>query len=124
LSGINGTAPCESLCGIQPDPDHPGFKHFFVRPSHAGNLKEAAAEYHSRYGIIRSAWERGDDRGVLTVTVPPNSTATLQPPGIEFDTLAVNGKSPAEAVGVLETLPSKGQVRVTSGTYRLSFASQ
>ncbi len=111
----------DGLCGIQPDPEKPGFKHFYVRPSHAGELNSASATYESPYGTILVTWSKGEYEGSLEVRVPPNSTATIQPPSAAFDTLSINGMPVNEAEGVLETLPDSQQVLVNSGTYNMAY---
>jgi alpha-L-rhamnosidase len=71
----------EYLAGIRPDPERPGFEHFFVRPMPPEDLEWARAEHLSPYGRIRSAWWREGDRIRLEVTVPPNTTADVWVPG-------------------------------------------
>ncbi len=43
----------KTLAGIRPDPEHPGFKHFFIHPWFPDNLQWVRAHYHSMYGDIR-----------------------------------------------------------------------
>jgi alpha-L-rhamnosidase len=111
----------DGLCGIQPDPAQPGFKHFFVRPSFAGNLSHASVEYESPHGTIRSSWRRDAAGASCNVTVPANTTATIVPPECAFDTLLVNGRKPGESEGVIETRPADGALRVGAGHYELTF---
>ena len=66
-----------SLGGINPDPEQPGFKHFFIKPAVAGDLKWVRCSYESIRGLIRSEWKCDGDRLILRVTVPENSTATV-----------------------------------------------
>lgn len=70
----------DSLGGIQPDPDHPGFKHFILRPSVPQGLDWVKVKYESVYGLIRSEWQ--GDGGALTwqITIPWNTTATAKFP--------------------------------------------
>lgn len=65
------------LAGIQADPEHPGFKHFFIKPFYASSLDWAQADYHSEAGYIASSWKRHGNEIELTATVPPNATATV-----------------------------------------------
>ena len=68
----------EYLAGIQPDPEHPGFQHFLLRPQPAGDLKWVKAEHRSPYGLIRSNWKRGDDDAFTAqFAVPHGTTATV-----------------------------------------------
>lgn len=69
-----------SLAGIRPDPDNPGFRHFFVEPAPVGDLRWVRCSYRSVYGVIESEWQRDDDRFRIRVRVPVNTTATLVMP--------------------------------------------
>lgn len=66
----------ESLAGIRPDIEAPGFKHFFVAPSPVGDLKFVTASYNSVYGQVESAWKKDDGVFSIDITVPVNTTAT------------------------------------------------
>jgi alpha-L-rhamnosidase len=70
----------EDLAGIRPDPARPGFKHIILKPEPAGDLREVRARHRSLYGWIESAWRREDGMFRWSVTVPPNTTATLLVP--------------------------------------------
>jgi len=67
--------------GIQIDEDHPGYKHFFLRPRITPRLRHVKATQDSPYGRIASAWRVEGDTVHYDVTVPPNTTATLTWPG-------------------------------------------
>ena len=45
-----------------------------------GDLTYARGSYDSIYGTIRVAWEWTEDACNLSVTIPPNTTATLSLP--------------------------------------------
>ena len=77
----------EALAGIRPDPGNPGFRHFFIRPSGFDRLEHAGATVKSPYGEISSSWSRKEDKVVLSITVPFNTTATLVLPGREDQVL-------------------------------------
>jgi len=65
------------VCGLDPDPDHPGFKHFYVQPIVGHGLTEAEASLESPHGLIKSGWTRAGTSVSLSVVVPPNATATV-----------------------------------------------
>ena len=66
-----------ALGGINPDPDNPGFAHFFIRPSAPGNLQWVRCSYESVKGLIESDWKKEDGKFILSVTVPENTEATV-----------------------------------------------
>src|SRR6185503_10905812 len=55
----------EGVGGIEPDPEHPGFEHFFVRPRIDSQLHRASATYRSIRGTISTQWSA--DGGHLTL---------------------------------------------------------
>ena len=63
--------------GIQPDPDSPGFKHFYLRPRISNSLTCVQGSYESIYGKIKSSWELDENTVHYKFTVPPNTTATV-----------------------------------------------
>ena len=73
----------EALAGIRPDPDQPGFKHFFIKPAGFTRLKHAGATIMSPYGEISSRWSKLEESVELRITVPFNTTATVVLPGRE-----------------------------------------
>jgi len=81
----------KSLAGIQVDMDHPGFKHFFVKPASVEDLASVDASFDCLYGTIRVSWKRTDKSFDLTVNVPVNTTATVVLP-IDVTEARLNGK--------------------------------
>jgi alpha-L-rhamnosidase len=81
----------EVLCGIQPDPVAPGFKHFYIEPHFPKDLKSAGMDFQSAYGRIATSWEQRDENVTLKAQVPWNTTTTVKLPG--FTQIRVNGKA-------------------------------
>jgi alpha-L-rhamnosidase len=75
--GAIGQWMYERVAGLAPDPAHPGYKHFFIRPVVGGPLTSARAELETPYGKASSAWELKSGTLTMNITVPPNTTATL-----------------------------------------------
>ena len=74
--------------GIRPDDASPGYKHFFLTPQFTTRLAHVQATFDSPYGVIASGWRVERDKIVYDVTVPPNSSATLELPGKSLTILA------------------------------------
>ncbi|MCL1856411.1 MAG: glycoside hydrolase family 78 protein [Kiritimatiellaeota bacterium] len=74
-----------SVIGIAPDPKNPGFKHILIQPQPGGTLTSAKGSLMTRHGLVACDWHIADADGAktlaVTVTVPPNTTATLALPG-------------------------------------------
>jgi alpha-L-rhamnosidase len=78
--GAIGQWMYERVAGLAPDPVHPGYKHFLIRPLILNQLDWANAELRTPYGTASSAWKRLDGKVVMDVVVPPNTTATIEFP--------------------------------------------
>ncbi len=70
----------ERIAGLAPDPAHPGYKHFFIRPVLGKQLDWARAELETPYGKASSGWKKENGKIVMEATVPPNTTATIEFP--------------------------------------------
>lgn len=88
--GAIGEWMYERLAGLTPDPEQPGYKHYYVRPLVIRELQWVRAELDSAYGVISCGWKKSADRTViLEGVVPPNTTATIIfPNGRESETVA------------------------------------
>ncbi|MCR5753005.1 MAG: glycoside hydrolase family 78 protein [Kiritimatiellae bacterium] len=70
-----------AMAGIQPDPKSPGWRHFVLAPKPDRRIGKVAAHFDSPYGRIESSWSYQDDGSwKWRVTVPPNTTATVETP--------------------------------------------
>jgi alpha-L-rhamnosidase len=69
-------------------PAEPGYRTILVRPIPGGGLCHAAAEHLTPYGFARVHWHRSAGQLTVDVTVPPNSTAIIEIPGLERSTVA------------------------------------
>lgn len=68
----------ESLGGIRPDENKPGYKAFFLRPKFVPDLNWVKVTLKTQFGTISSAWKRKKGSVVWSVTVPKNTTAQVQ----------------------------------------------
>jgi len=78
--GAIGQWMYERVAGLAPDPEHPGYKHFFVRPLPGNQLDSARAELQTPYGLASSAWAKRNRKLIMDIVVPPNTTATIEFP--------------------------------------------
>ena len=65
----------QALAGIRPDPDQPGYKHFFIDPQRCDGIDWIRATKPTPYGTI-SVDINGD---IMCVNIPEGTTATLFP---------------------------------------------
>ena len=110
----------EGLAGIRPGPDGAGYRHWTLKPGLAGDkLRRVNCAYESPYGLIESNWELTGGKLRLNVTVPPNTTATLDLPAKDPTSVTEGGLPLALAKGV-KLLPGQaGQValQIEAGRY-------
>ena len=65
------------LAGIGIDLSVPGYKKITVKPQPVGDITWAKASVDTVQGKIESHWQIHDNRFVLNVTIPANTTATI-----------------------------------------------
>ena len=70
----------ENLAGIQNEPQAVAFKHIKMKPVFPQGVEKVDASYQSPYGLIKSNWMRNRDRFVWYITIPANTTATVELP--------------------------------------------
>jgi alpha-L-rhamnosidase len=68
-----------TLVGLAPGA--PGYRRILVKPQPGGGLVRAEAEHSTPYGRAAVAWRRTGATLKVVVTVPPNTTASVQLPG-------------------------------------------
>lgn len=101
----------KALGGIKPDPAQPGFKNILLEPYFVMGLDHFEASHEGPYGTIVSSWKRSGTGIIYTVTIPPNSTASLRLVVPADQKLYENGK-------LLNTGPSIFVHKIKAGTYR------
>jgi alpha-L-rhamnosidase len=87
----------EYLAGIRPDPANPGFRHILIHPYPAGDLAFVRASHQSPYGKIATAWKRESGTFTLSVSIPPNTTATVWMPLTEHHAVNISQEPMGEA---------------------------
>jgi alpha-L-rhamnosidase len=121
--GAVGDWMYRTIGGIRPDDTAPGYRHVTIAPKPGGGLTSARAAYRSRYGQFVSDWKL-DAAGQmsLNVTVPGNTTATVEIPAASRWAVTEGGRPAADADGVrfVRTDGSSAVFTVGAGTYRFA----
>ncbi|WP_329263000.1 glycoside hydrolase family 78 protein [Streptomyces sp. NBC_01478] len=114
----------ESMAGIAKDPEHPGFRHFFLRPhlDPTGRITRVSGSHVSPYGEIVSEWTVREGQLTYRAVVPANSTATLRLPTAGPSTVREDGRPLTEALGVefLGFADGTAAFELPSGRYELT----
>lgn len=111
----------QSLGGIAPDPEHPGFKNTIIKPVPVNTLSYVNCTYPSPFGLIRSDWKLEGTDFLLDVEVPANSTATVFVLAEKEAQVSESDKEISEDSN-LKLLRKEGNYvvfQVTSGNYHL-----
>lgn len=125
LSG-NLEAWCyQTLAGINYDLQHPGFKHIVLRPRTVGNLAFVNASHKCLYGTIRSRWRIENNVFVWSVSVPPNTTATVYVPTADAASVQEGGKPVPDSAQVkfVRSESNAAVYEVPSGNYEFRAAA-
>lgn len=82
----------ESLGGIRPDVEYPGFNRFFLKPCFLPDLRWAKVTHRAPQGLIASGWTRENGSILWSVTVPAETTAQVQLPAFQKEQIQLDGK--------------------------------
>ncbi|HYX82210.1 MAG TPA: family 78 glycoside hydrolase catalytic domain [Gemmatimonadales bacterium] len=116
--GAVGDWMYRTIGGISLDAGAPGAKHVRIAPRPGGGLTHARASLETAYGTLASSWQLDSQRFLLTVTIPPNTSADVTLSGTTLDRVREGGRPAAGA-------QQHGQdvvVTVGSGTYAFTVA--
>ena len=78
--------------GIKPDEKQPGFKHVILDPHIMDGLNAFEASHVGPFGEIVSAWKRTEKGIRYNITIPANSSASMELPIVRKMQIKVNGK--------------------------------
>ncbi len=82
----------ESVGGIKPDVDAPGFKNILLEPKLINQLKWAKVNYNSMYGNIISNWKWEGKNFIWDIQIPVNTTSKIVLPN-QFSELKINNQN-------------------------------
>ncbi|MCR8634650.1 alpha-L-rhamnosidase [Paenibacillus radicis (ex Xue et al. 2023)] len=115
------------VAGIDTDHKQAGYKHIHIRPKAGYGFDYVKARYESIYGEIRSEWALSEDGELtITITIPPNTSATVQLPDARLESLTEGETSVqfAEGIHVQEQTAEGVTMLVGSGSYRFQYLQQ
>ena len=111
----------KGLGGIKPDPQQPGFKNVVLAPHFVAGLDRFEATHEGPYGLIQSAWQRAGPGVTYSVTLPPNTAATLSLP-VGAGQAVYEGGKPLAATPNIRLVKATAQLKqyqLAAGTYQL-----
>jgi alpha-L-rhamnosidase len=111
------------IAGIDLDETQPGYKHINIHPKPGAGLKWTEAKLQTLYGEIVSSWQLEGNRMNMSVTIPPNTTATVTLPFSVNREIAEIVKNAFLSEGVMEVTQTDTGVclMLGSGNYQYSY---
>ena len=108
------------VAGLDMDANGAGYKNIVIKPQPGGELTEASASLQTYYGKIVSGWKKENDKLVLDVEIPANTTAVIYLPAKEAASVYESGKMLAEVKELVVAGKEEGYwvVKAGSGKYR------
>jgi alpha-L-rhamnosidase len=116
----------DTVAGIGLDPDQPGFQHILIRPRPGGDLTHAEASFDSIHGKISTKWKQEGGQFSLDVTIPANTTATVELPTTNPSSVLENGQAVVAhpAIKLVTNAQGVAQWMIGSGDYKFSCQSR
>ncbi len=112
----------KGLAGINTDENAPGFEHIIIKPFIPAGMSWVKASVNTIKGLVKSEWERVDNKFTLKVTIPVNSTASIYILAKRPDLVKESGQS-TDLVNDVSFLKMDGRYavfQVQSGDYSFS----
>jgi alpha-L-rhamnosidase len=81
----------DTIVGLRPREDAPGWKQFRIAPTPGGGLTTAAATLQTPHGTAASAWKIAGGQMRLTVRIPPNTQADVELPAVTARGITLDG---------------------------------
>jgi alpha-L-rhamnosidase len=94
----------DTVAGIGVDPDQPGFSHIVIHPRPGGDLTHAEGSFDSIHGKIATKWGLKNGGFSLRVTIPINTTATIDLPTANLSSVREGGRNLSDSPGI-KTVP-------------------
>jgi alpha-L-rhamnosidase len=109
----------KALGGIYPSINSVGFNPFIIKPSVVGDLEWVNCRYQSIRGEIISKWRIDNNTFYLEVTVPGNTTAYINIPAADPESVFESDKPAAKAKGLkfMQYNNRYAEFEAGSGTY-------
>lgn len=104
----------------------PGYQQIRIQPHPDNRLEFAKATFDSPYGEIVSGWEIKNGQLIMSINIPPNTTATVELPGATANNTRADGKRVQDQSDLknVQELAGMLQFEVGSGTYTFTYPFQ
>ena len=111
------------VTGIDTYEEAPGYKKIKIQPHLGSGLSEAAADYNTGYGLVKSHWKTEGKQLKMEVEIPANTTATVYVPATDAGGVKENNKSLTSVKEIKVSGAEGGYVVMELGSGKYSFTS-
>jgi alpha-L-rhamnosidase len=112
----------QNLAAIKAGINQPGFKQIIMKPTLVDGLKDVTASYQTPYGLVKSAWKKGNSF-IWDICIPANSTALISVPAKSADDVTEGGKKASTSQGLKFVKMDGGMAVFEAGSGNYSFKS-
>ena len=122
--GAIGDWMYRKLVGLDTYEDGVGYKHIKIMPHIGGGFTNASASLQTYYGTVSSGWKIENDKLLMDIEIPANTTATVYVPAANAGTITESGKAVSTLTDVKVSGTENGYVvlQVGSGVYHFATA--
>jgi len=110
------------VAGLDIDEQNPGYKHILIQPHPGGGFTHVKARHESLYGPIESGWRLADQKMMVNIEIPPNTTATVRLPKAKLADVKESGQRPDKTEAISNVIQDGDAVVLQVGSGRYSFA--
>jgi len=117
--GAIGDWMYRSMAGLDTYEDGVGYKHIKIKPHIGGNFTDVSASLETYYGKISSSWKVENDKIIIDIEIPANTSATVYVPTINEESVSESGVTILNSKEIQVTGTEDGYVvlKIGSGKY-------
>ncbi|MGD8777380.1 MAG: family 78 glycoside hydrolase catalytic domain [Ignavibacteria bacterium] len=111
----------ETVAGIRPKIDAPGFKEFILKPNLLKKIEWQKTTYESTYGSIVSNWNCNENSFTWEIEIPCNTTAQIYLPASSLETIKESNRSIKDSnIKLVKYENGRAVINIGSGYYSFS----
>ncbi len=120
--GAIGDWMYRKLIGLDTYEDGVGYKHIKIQPHTGGGFTNASASLQTYYGTVSSGWKIENDKLLMDIEIPANTTATIYVPAANAASITESGKALSLLTDIKVTGTEDGYVVLQLGSGKYHFA--
>ncbi len=120
--GAIGDWMYRKMAGLDTYEDGVGYKHIKIQPHIGGGFTNAAVSLKTYYGTVSSGWKMENDKLLMDIEIPANTTATVYVPAATAGAITESGKAVSTLSDVKVSGAEDGYVVLQLGSGKYHFA--